>query len=524
MTTPADVTAKFSALPLSPALSQGLDALGYTTMTPVQAQALPPILEGRDVIAQAPTGSGKTAAFGLGLLHRLDPADGRTQALVLCPTRELADQVGRHLRKLATGIPNLKLSVLCGGIPLGPQLASLAHPPQVVVGTPGRVLELVQKEKQRIAVLKERKDKVKCLVCMYGVPLRVGGQTPTEEERKELQTFEPQIKELEGKNKTLQDEIKQLTDIAKSLPLLAGVEVIKTQKQKEVQEIQGKLVPLNRRRQFLNYAESYAAVDSELMLLWWEKYELRRWQINLNNFQVTEKQRAGKQPVLLACRLDGPSPEIVKRMIDDAIATEKEGLKGITYVDARGIKFDAKGTDTGHGYGGYDESMREMAKLLKEAKYEVVLDDKNELFGVGSCPDCALYCGWYSHANFIDSCKFVRGAVAWHLASSEAVSLRRKDAKYWCKNLLERGACATLGPVGEPYTIGFPKPAEFFGYLATGKYTLAESYGKTVLFASWMGTLVGDPLYNPFKKNGTLAEKEVLPSPKGGRNPFAEKE
>ncbi len=136
----------FSALALDPALAQGLDALGYTTMTPVQAQALPAILDGRDVIAQAPTGSGKTAAFGLGLLHRIDAGAVRTQALVLCPTRELADQVGKQLRKLATGIPNLKISILCGGIPLGPQLASLAHEPQVVVGTPGRIQELVQKQ------------------------------------------------------------------------------------------------------------------------------------------------------------------------------------------------------------------------------------------------------------------------------------------------------------------------------------------------------------------------------------------
>ncbi len=138
--------ATFADLALAPSLRAGLDALDYTTLTPVQAQALPAILEGRDLIAQAPTGSGKTAAFGLGLLQRIDPAAGGTQALVLCPTRELADQVGKQLRKLATGIANLKLSVLCGGIPLAPQLASLAHAPQVVVGTPGRVLELVQKD------------------------------------------------------------------------------------------------------------------------------------------------------------------------------------------------------------------------------------------------------------------------------------------------------------------------------------------------------------------------------------------
>ncbi len=136
----------FSTLPLNPALQPGLDALGYTTLTAVQAQSLPAILARRDVIAQAPTGSGKTAAFGLGLLQALDPATQRVQALVLCPTRELADQVGKQIRRLATGIPNMKLLVLTGGVPLAPQLASLeAHDPHVVVGTPGRVQELARK-------------------------------------------------------------------------------------------------------------------------------------------------------------------------------------------------------------------------------------------------------------------------------------------------------------------------------------------------------------------------------------------
>jgi ATP-independent RNA helicase DbpA len=136
---------EFTDLPLNPALFQGLDALGHVQMTPVQAQSLPALIDGRDLIAQAPTGSGKTAAFGLALLHRIDAAQIRTQALVLCPTRELADQVSKQLRKLATGIPNLKLSTLVGGTALAPQLASLAHAPHVVVGTPGRVQELMRK-------------------------------------------------------------------------------------------------------------------------------------------------------------------------------------------------------------------------------------------------------------------------------------------------------------------------------------------------------------------------------------------
>ena len=131
----------FHTLPLKPALLASIETLGFAEMTPVQAQSLPPILKGRDVIAQARTGSGKTAAFGLGLLQQLDPELIRLQALVLCPTRELADQVSKAIRKLAATIPNVKLLTLCGGMPLGPQLASLSHDPHIVVGTPGRVQE-----------------------------------------------------------------------------------------------------------------------------------------------------------------------------------------------------------------------------------------------------------------------------------------------------------------------------------------------------------------------------------------------
>jgi ATP-independent RNA helicase DbpA len=131
----------FNTLPLQPALLASVQTLGYEQMTPVQAQSLPPMLQGRDVIAQAQTGSGKTAAFGLALLQSLEVGTIRLQALVLCPTRELADQVSKAIRRLAANIPNVKLLTLCGGMPLGPQLASLTHDPHIVVGTPGRVQE-----------------------------------------------------------------------------------------------------------------------------------------------------------------------------------------------------------------------------------------------------------------------------------------------------------------------------------------------------------------------------------------------
>jgi ATP-independent RNA helicase DbpA len=140
----------FSSIDLSPALRQAVQALGFERMTPVQAASLPPILRGADVIAQARTGSGKTAAFGLGLLSQLDPGLARVQAVVLCPTRELADQVSKELRRLARFIPNVKLLTLCGGISLRPQIASLVHEPHVIVGTPGRIGELLEKEHLRL--------------------------------------------------------------------------------------------------------------------------------------------------------------------------------------------------------------------------------------------------------------------------------------------------------------------------------------------------------------------------------------
>jgi len=108
-------------------------------MTPIQAQSLPPILDGKDVIAQGKTGSGKTAAFTLGLLEKLDVKRFRVQTLVLCPTRELADQVANEIRKLARTIHNIKVLTLCGGMPFGPQAGSLEHGAHIIVGTPGRI-------------------------------------------------------------------------------------------------------------------------------------------------------------------------------------------------------------------------------------------------------------------------------------------------------------------------------------------------------------------------------------------------
>ncbi len=148
------VNDNFSSLSISPAQVANLTSLGYKKMTPIQAQSLPKILTGKDVIAQAKTGSGKTAAFGIGLLQNINPRFFGVQALVICPTRELADQVSKEIRRLARFTQNIKLVLLCGGKPLGPQIGSLEHGAHIVVGTPGRLHDHLKKGTLKLDGLK----------------------------------------------------------------------------------------------------------------------------------------------------------------------------------------------------------------------------------------------------------------------------------------------------------------------------------------------------------------------------------
>ena len=144
----------FSALPLNEATLANLAQLGYHQMTPIQAASLPPALAGKDLIAQAQTGSGKTAAFALALLAGLNPRWFAVQALVLCPTRELADQVSAEIRRLARAQDNIKVVTLCGGVPLRGQRASLENGAHIVVGTPGRIMDHLERESLDLAGLK----------------------------------------------------------------------------------------------------------------------------------------------------------------------------------------------------------------------------------------------------------------------------------------------------------------------------------------------------------------------------------
>lgn len=356
--------------------------------------------------------------------------------------------------------------------------------------------------------------KFACLLLVYGMPLRVGPRQPTAEEAAEAAKLKPELDAAKAGLKEAQERAKALNGKANRT----------AEEQTELDALGPKTSELDKQSRELDAKwsratgrETNASLDSELALAAWPKYELYRWQFNILNFAFPQQARKQLPPVAFTARLDGPTPDIAMRLVTDAVAAETNGLKGKFYIDARGIKLNPDKPDW-FGYAGYDESLRDLADIVKtHTKLEVVLDDKPELFGAGACTDAALYCGWYKLANYVDAFDWVPGAVAYHIASAEATTLRKADSNVWCKKMLEDGVDATLGPVNEPYTIGFPKPAEFFGALLTGKMTLVECYFATLHLNSWMTTLIGDPLYNPFKNFPQLTPSpEVLRrSPKG---------
>ncbi len=148
------MTTAFDSLGLRPELLFALAQVAYVQMTPIQAHALPPMLEGADVTGQAKTGSGKTAAFGLALLQTIDPTVAATQALVLCPTRELSEQIATELRRLAQKLANTRISTVCGGRPYRDQRRALLAGCHVVVGTPGRLGKHLRKETMDLGALR----------------------------------------------------------------------------------------------------------------------------------------------------------------------------------------------------------------------------------------------------------------------------------------------------------------------------------------------------------------------------------
>ena len=318
--------------------------------------------------------------------------------------------------------------------------------------------------------------KIKCLLTTYGIPLSVGDRGELEGNDKQLK----QIKELLAQGKEEQEKMKKENKGDSA----------------EKKQLDAKIAQLQLLLDIIAGKETNASVDSELSMVLFEKYELYRWQMNPLNeaYDVAEPNEqldALRDKILMVSRLDGPSEKIITSLVDKAISAEKTGLKGYAYFDSRGLY------DKGE-YAKYDQSLRELAFLTKSQTDLTVREDRAaKLFPPGSCPQTAIYCGWYSVKKYIDAFEFVDGAIGYHIASFEAMGLRDPNSTTWCPALLEHGITATLGPVAEPYLQAFPKPKDFFSSLYKGN-SLVEAFYRTKPFNSWMLVLIGDPLYKPF--------------------------
>ena len=223
----------------------------------------------------------------------------------------------------------------------------------------------------------------------------------------------------------------------------------------------------------------------------------------------------------MVSRLDAPTPELAKGLVDRALQAERTGLNGSVYFDARGLQPDGA-IDT---YGHYDHSLREAAALVKEkSSYNVVLDVSDAT--MAAVPNVALYIGWYKLRAYEDVFSFSPGAIGYHMASAESLTVHDRGERGWCKNALERGITATLGSVGEPYLDAFPEPARFSALLLSGKYSLAEVYYLTSRTISWRMVLFGDPLYNPMKGHSPMplsTSPPVAPSDRRLGDPVAQR-
>ena len=266
-------------------------------------------------------------------------------------------------------------------------------------------------------------------------------------------------------------------------------------------------------------ANADASVDSELSLLWVEPaaYSMAGRLPNPLHYTlpVPTDSTAMGLPVLMVSRLDAPTPALAMQLVEHAMATEQTGLSGTVYIDTRGIQGAAAFLSTG----AYDQNMRALADLFRRVtSYPVVLEETQRTFNhPGEAPNVAVYVGWYRLRSYEDAFTFNPGALGYHIASGEAVSVHNPTEPGWCKNALERGITVTLGPTGEPYLDAFPLPGEFFGLLLTGRYSLVEAYYLTTRYVSWRMVLFGDPLYNPWRGKNLASGEHLTLQPMPGR-------
>ena len=256
---------------------------------------------------------------------------------------------------------------------------------------------------------------------------------------------------------------------------------------------------------YFDGTDSQSSFDSELSLIWWNYYTRAKWLGNPLSHRFH-----GQAPLaLMTMRIDAPTVELARGIIDASIAVEQKGLAGKIVMDAGGnLQIDPKSPV----YRSYDDTIKRCAELVRtksKVAGDLVFDEKKEILPAHSVDGVALYCGWYAVRNYTPTCKFVPGAIGFHIGSYELVSLRDPGERGWCRGMLLDGIGATLGPEAEPFLSAFPEADEFFGLLLTGKLTLAEVYWKTSPLASWRITMIGDPLYTPYKVNPAIAPADL---------------
>ena len=258
--------------------------------------------------------------------------------------------------------------------------------------------------------------------------------------------------------------------------------------------------------EYLQTDGTVSSLDNEIALLWWKYYNRSKYLPNPLNLRFS----GDHSPVLMTCRLDGPQEGTAMQIILSSLKAEKEGLQGRAVIDSTNGTGPGGVADREGGYRAFDQKLLNVARMVQEkTKLPLTLDKQSSVLPPNSVKDVAIYCGWYSVRNYVPACTFKVGAVGYHVASFEMLSLRNSDEKGWVAGLLNDGIAATCGSVAEPYLSAFPAPDEFFPLLMTGKLTLAEVYWRTVPMTSWMMVCIGDPLYTPFKTNPPLKPEDL---------------
>ena len=256
--------------------------------------------------------------------------------------------------------------------------------------------------------------------------------------------------------------------------------------------------------------EAMTSFDSELSLLWYSAYTHRGMLNNPLNYRAPDR---AQSQALMVMRLDGPQSGTARDIVLACKVVESRGgLVGRFAIDSRGLT-QRKANGEIDTYGMYDAKLRELATLLqRKTAVPVILDTSPEVFKAHSVKDVALYCGWYSVRNYVPAFTFNPGAIGYHIASYEMVSLRAEQEKGWVRGMLNDGIASTLGPVDEPYLGAFPDPMDFFPLLLSGKYSLAETYWLTLPMIKWKMSIIGDPLYAPFRAKPAIKVGD-LPAP-----------